>query len=193
MQSVLGSLAILFLSICTYIAHAFPNTVSIQSFTHQGSGCPPGSLNVNLNFPDIITIEQHSYSVNTDSWDTKTCIINIVLDYEDRWAYAVNRTKYSYYIEFWLDEQMMATQTSSYKFPRSSERRDVSRSWMGPSIDSTPFEVYESNLMWSPCERTSLTIENQLSIRNLDWPVIQRNGFVWSTAHEIGLVWTPCE
>ncbi|KAF8445553.1 hypothetical protein BDZ91DRAFT_753546 [Kalaharituber pfeilii] len=85
----------------------------------------------------------------------------------------------------------MALQMSSYSFPGSPGQSGASRVWLGPTFDSTSFDFYHSNPMWSPCMTTPIAITNELYVVNLFF-LLPHNGFVVSHYHEIELLWREC-
>ncbi|KAF8466850.1 hypothetical protein BDZ91DRAFT_616528, partial [Kalaharituber pfeilii] len=140
-----------------------------QSVTYQGSGCPPGSLNIHLdptfNHPRII-IFQDVFLVRTTSSATTACVINLEFDYPAGWHYAVYKTTY-FGGSVQLDTLVFAKQKSSYSFSGSLGHTEVSKLWIGPISDDIVFShsFEESNLEWCTCNaNTALIIENQLSV-----------------------------
>ncbi|KAF8466849.1 hypothetical protein BDZ91DRAFT_641342, partial [Kalaharituber pfeilii] len=153
-----------------------PPTLSLNSFESQGSGCPPGAVNVEFDAsgPETkINLVHFSYIVGTASWGTAICIINIRLDYPAGWSYAVNSSSYDGG-KIILDREVKATHTGSFSFPGSFDQKVFSRSWAGPiAVTTESFEhsFQGGNLMWSTCNvQTALNSASHLSVQNFAWP-----------------------
>jgi hypothetical protein len=133
-----------------------PGTVTINSFSSNGSGCPLGTVAANIS-PDnrALTLLFDSYILDTSETEAmivqKNCVINMSLKAPPGWRYALFSIDYRGFAD--LEAGVLATQETEYAFGISGQKRIGTMEIKGPaSVDY--FERSTgliSELAWSDC------------------------------------------
>jgi hypothetical protein len=139
-------------------ADEFPSagSVSVASFSADGTGCPVGTVAANIS-PDnrALTLLFDSYVIDsTESSNPlvqKNCIINMSLKAPAGWRYALFSIDYRGFAD--LELGATARQSTEYSFGISGQKRIGAMELKGPvSVDYHERKVGEiSELAWSDC------------------------------------------
>jgi hypothetical protein len=141
-----------------YGADEFPSagSVTIATFSANGTGCPVGSVAANIS-PDnkALTLLFDSYIVDSTESPTplvmKNCIINMSLKAPAGWRYALFSIDYRGFAD--LEQGATARQSTEYSFGISGQKRIGAMELKGPaSVDYHERKVGDiSELAWSDC------------------------------------------
>ena len=151
-----------------------PEYVRVRSVNYGGSGCPAGSVAINVT-PDFST-----FSMFWDSFiaevgpglpafaKRKNCAVSIDLDFPQGWSYSVFSSSLRGYAS--LERGVDAVIQTSYYFQGSSATASLRTNLTGP-YDSY-FKVRDTlgatELVWSPCGMSrALTVNFSVSLNNM--------------------------
>jgi hypothetical protein len=216
---LIGKLAGSFLfSVAAVLRTAVPASaaepVSVQSFTHEGSGCPAGTVS------SIIALDGSSFSLLFDSYiaevgpavpasrRTQDCFVDLVLKAPLGWSWAIAGVDHRGFAS--LASGVSATLKSSFLFnrQRADQRQapSLETHFIGPmqddyavSTDTPPLQIE-----WSKCGglshlhmRTSLKVKaanpagpGLVTVDSLDGHLTQLDG---TTVCGYRLVWRRCD
>lgn len=164
MKSIIAGAAVL--SLATMASPAFaqsapdPSQVYIESMTYNGTGCPVGSVAVEL-APDRTAftmlfsefVAQAGPGISPSQW-RRNCQINFDLFVPSGWSYSVATVDFRGFVQ--LDPGVVGTQTATYYFSNQLQQASFDTVFVGPKDQDYLIrdEVGVENLVWSRCGET---------------------------------------
>lgn len=150
-----------------------PEYVRVRSISYAGSGCPAGSVALNIS-PDrrafMLMFDQYVAEVGPGvpfNQRRKNCQINLDLDYPSGWSYAVRAMNHHGYVS--LERGIRASQKVSLYFQGSAQTATLSSTLNGP-LDQD-YQIRDvlglNSQVWSPCgSQRALNINTQIMVTN---------------------------
>jgi hypothetical protein len=141
------------------VAHADPDPsqVYIESFNHQGDGCPAGTTALNLS-PDrqAMTVIFNSYYVEGGTQSSlhreevlTVCLMNIAMHVPPAWQFTVQQVVYRGYAS--VDANTWGRQASTYRWAQMSDFQPLAfMRFIGP-FDGDYTNVAQATMVWSGC------------------------------------------
>jgi len=190
------------LATSTLFAQA-PSTVTIRSITHNGSGCPIGSVAQNIasdNKAFTLTFSDYIAEVGPDvslKESRKNCQLTIDLQFPQGYQFAVATFDYRGYAS--LDRGVEGTQKSSYYFQGMGKTGSFSTTYRGVKDGDFQFRdtVPMESVIWSPCGASrALNINTQVRVSNRSNSrgrgLMTIDSIDGAVVHKYGLMWRRC-
>jgi hypothetical protein len=181
-----------------------PGTVRIRGVTYGGSGCPQGSVSVQLSSDQtLVTLifDEYIASIGPDvsvGDQRKNCQLNFALTYPGGFQYSVFQADYRGYAD--LDAGVTGTMKSTYYFSGQSQQTSTEAVFQGPLNGDylKSDEADQVSLVWSPCgaegmlnvnSQVRLTSNNRnakglLTTDSIDAKFVQKLAVRWRTCRE---------
>jgi hypothetical protein len=138
-------------------AASTPSSVYVRNVSFAGSGCPAGSVAMNVSsdrqalevvFDSFVASRGNGYPL---SESRKNCLINLDLGYPSGWQYTVASLDIRGYVQ--LDRGATAVENDQFYFQGQTSRASLSTTFRGPISQS--YQVRDtlgaSSQVWSPC------------------------------------------
>lgn len=186
----------------TLLAQA-PSTVTIRSITHNGSGCPIGSVAQNI-APDnkAFTLTFSDYIAEVGPGidlreSRKNCQLTVDLQFPQGYQYAIASFDYRGYAS--LDRGVEGTQKSSYYFQGMGQTGSFQSTFRGVMDKDFQFRdsVALESVVWSPCGASrALNINTQVRLSNRSNAngrgLMTIDSIDGAVVHKYGLMWRRC-
>lgn len=187
-------------------AQAQPPSFTIADIQYSGTGCPQNSVAVDV-APDLraftLGFDQYVATIPGDPTqppiraDRKNCLVILNVEYDPGWRFAIFTVNYEGGTLL-QNENVVAHQTSTYRFQGQTVRARFISEWRGPRDEDFFFTDEVDAPVFSPCgELRALQINTMIRVNNFaglptDTGLIAQDSIDGELTEEYTITWERC-